>query len=317
MNVEIEIRASNTGMRSTYLLPMETPIVIGRSLDCHLPLEHAQVSRQHAVVRANDVLLRVEDTSRNGTLAGGTVLRRTTAEIPWGAPIGIGTYELTFRRSTMPVSFDSERLVELGSLSRFALDTLRALLAAKQNLIIAGGAESGKTTLLGALTQHLSGGERVGKIEQPQEVRARHPSASRLEARSAAARELFRASLRLCPDRWVIGEIQGAEALDIVKALLSGRASCLATLCATSVTEALTRLESMALAIDPELSLIGLRMQIAFSVNFIVQTVRTSAGSPEVNQVTQVLGYDVATGRYRLQDVFVRTDGELVPSEMP
>src|SRR5262245_61935697 len=99
MNVEVEILASDTGKRWTHRLSMLTPILIGRARDCHLPLEHELVSRKHAVVCANHDLLRVEDTSRNGTLAGGTVLRKDSAEIPWGAPIGIGMYELTFRRS--------------------------------------------------------------------------------------------------------------------------------------------------------------------------------------------------------------------------
>ncbi|HVJ14176.1 MAG TPA: FHA domain-containing protein [Polyangiaceae bacterium] len=99
MNVEVEILASDTGKRSTQVLAVQASIVIGRARDCHLALEHEQVSRKHAVVRLGEDLLRVEDTSRNGTLAGGLVLHNTVTEIPWGAPIGIGSYQLTFRRT--------------------------------------------------------------------------------------------------------------------------------------------------------------------------------------------------------------------------
>jgi pSer/pThr/pTyr-binding forkhead associated (FHA) protein len=99
MNVEIEILASDTGKCSTTLLSAKASIVIGRARDCHLALEHEQVSRKHAIVRLGEELLRVEDTSRNGTLAGGLVLRNTVTEIPWGAPIGIGSYQLTIRRA--------------------------------------------------------------------------------------------------------------------------------------------------------------------------------------------------------------------------
>ncbi len=354
MNVEVEIKASETGKRWTQRLSMQAPILIGRASECHLPLEDELVSRKHAVVYAQHDVLRIEDTSLNGTLAGGMVLRKNAAEIPWGAPIGIGMYELTFRRSSraddettepalepmssvdsdlpdtlerLPLaveaeSLDSERLVGLGMLSRYALDTLRALIAAKQNLLIAGAAGSGKTTLLRALSQLVPGSERVRVIERAPEVKLRHPRAYYVEAPFCDAGQLFRASLRLGLDRLVIGEIRGAEALDVVEALVGGRGGCLTTICATSPHDALNRLETMAVGQS-----VALRLKIASSVNFILQTARVSDGSCKVTHLTEVLGYDVATDCYRLQDVFVRKyadsnwpgrpQSELVPTVLP
>jgi pilus assembly protein CpaF len=135
-----------------------------------------------------------------------------------------------------------------------------------------------------------------------------------LEARPADAkgrgevtvRELFRATLRMRPDRIVVGEIRGGEALEIIQAMTSGHGGCLATLHATYPRDALTRLETMAMMSKIDIPLAAMRIQIASAVNVIVQVKRLRDGSRRVSHVSEVLGFDPVAGQYRIQDVFVR-----------
>ncbi len=128
---------------------------------------------------------------------------------------------------------------------------------------------------------------------------------------AVSIRELFRATLRMRPDRIIIGEIRGGEALDIVQAMVSGHGGCLGTLHATYPRDTLTRLETMAMMSDVELPLAALRLQIASGVNVIVQVARSAGGSRHVTHITEVVEFDLASGRYVLNDVFVREYGAL------
>ena len=137
-------------------------------------------------------------------------------------------------------------------------------------------------------------------------------------------RDLFRATLRMRPDRIVIGEIRGGEALDIVQAMVSGHGGCLGTLHATYPRDTMTRLETMAMMSDVDLPLAALRLQIASGVNVIVQVARFADGSRKVTHITEVRGYDLTSQSYELSDIFRRdfagqsADGtvqsELLPS---
>jgi pilus assembly protein CpaF len=235
---------------------------------------------------------------------------RLQAVVPPAAPDG--PY-VSIRRFSKD-SFSLARLLELGTLSGDALAALDALVTAKLNVMIAGGTGSGKTSLLNAFTHFIPKTERIGVIEDSKEVQVQHPHVVQLEARPADAhgrgavsiRDLFRATLRMRPDRIVIGEIRGGEALDIIQAMVSGHGGCLGTLHATYPRDTLTRLETMALMSDVELPLPALRMQIASGVNVIVQVSRLSDGSRKVTHITEVASFDASSGRYALHDLFAR-----------
>jgi len=235
---------------------------------------------------------------------------RLQAVIPPAAPDGPYVSIRRFSKDT----FTLARLLDLGTLTQDALDTLDALVFSKLNVMIAGGTGSGKTSLLNAFTHFIPHGERIAVIEDSKEVQVQHPHVVQLEARPAdpqgrgavSIRDLFRATLRMRPDRIVIGEIRGGEALDIVQAMVSGHGGCLGTLHATYPRDTLTRLETMALMSDVELPLAALRLQIASGVNVIVQVARLSDGSRKLTHVTEVVGFELGSGRYELHDLFVR-----------
>jgi pilus assembly protein CpaF len=211
-------------------------------------------------------------------------------------------------------SYTLDSLVEIDSLSAPAAVLLEALVCSKLNIAVGGGTGSGKTSLLNTLSRSIPESERIVVIEDSKEVQLEQQHVVYLEARPPDARghgmisirELFRATLRMRPDRIVIGEIRGGEALDIVQAMVSGHGGCLGTLHATYPRDTMTRLETMAMMSDVELPLAALRLQIASGLNFIVQVGRLPDGSRKVTHITEVLGYDVSSMKYLLQDIFVR-----------
>jgi pilus assembly protein CpaF len=235
---------------------------------------------------------------------------RLQAVIPPAAPDG--PY-VSIRRFSKD-SFSLARLIDIGTLTQDAHDALNAMVHSKLNVMIAGGTGSGKTSLLNAFTLFIPHGERIAVIEDSKEVQVQHPHVVQLEARppdpqgrgAVSIRDLFRATLRMRPDRIVIGEIRGGEALDIVQAMVSGHGGCLGTLHATYPRDTLTRLETMAMMSDVELPLPALRLQIASGVNVIVQASRLSDGSRKITHITEVAGFDITTGRYELHDIFSR-----------
>jgi pilus assembly protein CpaF len=235
---------------------------------------------------------------------------RVEAMIPPVAPDGPHIAIRRFFKETLTV----ERLVEFGSLPRLAADSLRALVAAKLNILIAGGTGSGKTSMLNALSSFIPDGERVVVIEDSREIQFQKPHVVQLEARPADAkgrgavsiRELFRGTLRMRPDRVIVGEIRGGEALDIVQAMTSGHGGCMGTLHASHPKDTLTRLETMAMMSDVDMPLAALRTQIGAGVQLVVQVSRLQDGSRKVTHITEVLGFDLSTQRYQLQDLFVR-----------
>lgn len=235
---------------------------------------------------------------------------RLQAVIPPAAPEG--PY-VSIRRFSKD-SFSVERLLDLETLSRDAATTLESMVHSKLNVMIAGGTGSGKTSMLNAFTHFIPKGERIAVIEDSKEVQVQHRHVVQMESRPAdpqgrgavSIRDLFRACLRMRPDRIVIGEIRGGEALDIIQAMVSGHGGCLGTLHATYPRDTLTRLETMAMMSDVELPLAALRLQIASGVNVIVQVSRLSDGARKITHITEVAGFDIVSGRYELHDLFVR-----------
>jgi pilus assembly protein CpaF len=214
-----------------------------------------------------------------------------------------------FSRETLSM----EKLVKFGSLSQDAADTLALLVATKQNIVIAGGTGSGKTSFLNALSYYTDEEERIVVIEDNKELQLQRPHVVQLEAQPAdprgrgqvTIRDLFRATLRMRPDRIVVGEVRGGEALDLVQAMTSGHGGCLTTVHASHPRDAIGRLETLALMSDVELPLSALRAQIASAINIIVHTARAGDGSRMVSHISELAGYDPQRG-YDVVDLFER-----------
>ena len=235
---------------------------------------------------------------------------RVEAILPPIAPDGPHVSIRRFFKEALTV----ERLVGFDSLTQSAADALQAFVVAKCNILVAGGTGSGKTSMLNALSGFIPDGERVVVIEDSREVQFQKPHVVQLEARPADAkgegaitiRDIFRATLRMRPDRVVVGEIRGGEALDIVQAMTSGHGGCMGTLHATYPKDTLTRMETMAMMSDVDMPLAAMRAQIGSGIQIIVQVARLQDGSRKVTHVTEVLGFDITRQAYTLQDLFVR-----------
>ncbi len=235
---------------------------------------------------------------------------RVEALIPPIAPDGPHVAIRRFFKETLTV----ERLVQFGSMPGVAAAALQAFVIAKLNVIIAGGTGSGKTSMLNALSSFIPDGERVVVIEDSREIQFQKPHVVQLEARPAdpkgrgavSIRDLFRATLRMRPDRVIVGEIRGGEALDIVQAMTSGHGGCMGTLHASYPRDTMTRLETMAMMSDVEMPFNAMRTQIGSGVQLVVQVSRLQDGSRKVTHITEVLGFDLERQKYNLQDIFVR-----------
>lgn len=235
---------------------------------------------------------------------------RVAAVLPPAGPSGPYVSIRRFFREKLTV----ERLIELGSMTSEVADLLRVLIACKQNVVVAGGTASGKTSLLNALSSYIPDDERVIVIEDSQELQLQRDHVVSLEARPPDAkgrgevsiRQLFRTTLRMRPDRIVIGELRGGEALDLVQAMTSGHGGCLTTLHATYPRDVLSRLETMAMMSDVNMPLLALRAQIASAINVVVQVARLRDGSRKLTHVSEIAGFDLARGTYDVRDLYLR-----------
>jgi pilus assembly protein CpaF len=189
-------------------------------------------------------------------------------------------------------------MIASGSLSPIAAEVLEDAVRSRRTVLVSGGTGSGKTTLLNALSAWIDSAERVITIEDAAELRLRQPHVVRLEARPASVegrgevtlRDLLRNALRMRPDRIVIGEVRGAEALDLLTALNTGHDGALSTLHANSPEDALRRFETLALMAGLGLPHDAIREQVARGVDVIAHVTRSSDGSRRVSEVAEVLG---------------------------
>jgi pilus assembly protein CpaF len=202
-------------------------------------------------------------------------------------------------------------LVELGTLTQELHDQLAAAVAARRSILVSGGTGSGKTTLLNALSAFIDSDERVITIEDAAELRLRQPHVVRLESRPAnvegrgrvTIRELLRGALRMRPDRIVIGEVRGGEALDLLMALNTGHEGALSTVHANSPEDALRRVETLALMAGVGLPHEAIREQLGRGLDLVIHLARLSDGSRRVVEVAEVVrtaGSVGVRGLYRL-----------------
>jgi pilus assembly protein CpaF len=218
---------------------------------------------------------------------------RVNAVLP---PLSLSGSLLTIRKFGRD-RFSLDDMVRVGTLTREAVELLQACLHAELNILISGGTGSGKTTLLNAMSGEIPSEERIVTIEDAAELRLNQAHVLRLEARPAniegeglvTIRELVRNALRMRPDRIVVGEVRGAEALDMLQAMNTGHDGSLSTAHANSPRDALARIETMVLMAGYDLPVRAIRQQVASALDLIVHIERLSDGTRRVVAITEVL----------------------------
>jgi pilus assembly protein CpaF len=238
---------------------------------------------------------------------------RVNAVIP---PLSLCGPVVTIRKFTLR-PFTSDDLIGLGTASQDVLEFLGACVRAKANVIVSGGTGSGKTTLLGVLSSFIPPSERLITIEDAAELRLSQPHVVSLEARppniegvgEVTVRDLVRNALRMRPDRIIVGEVRGGEALDMLQAMNTGHEGSLSTAHANSPRDLLSRLETMALMANVDLPVAHVREQVASALHLLVHTTRLSDGRRVIARVSSVEG--LGAGRIDIEDLFVwRPNGE-------
>jgi pilus assembly protein CpaF len=211
-------------------------------------------------------------------------------------PLAVDGPCLTIRRFR-PHGFSLDDLVGNATLPAEVAEFLADCVRARASILVSGGTGSGKTTTLGALSGAIPGGERIVTVEDAAELRLRQPHVVRLEARppnvegrgEVTIRALVRNALRMRPDRIVVGEVRGGEALDMLSALTTGHEGSLTTVHASSAAEALRRVEVLALMADVGLPHAAIREQVAAAIELVVHQRRTADGRREVACVAEVV----------------------------
>lgn len=215
------------------------------------------------------------------------------------APLALDGPALSIRRfSARPLSMQD--LVDGESLSEGMASVIKGLVAAKTNLLVSGGTGSGKTTLLNALSESIPSTERVVTIEDAAELRLHQAHVVRLETRAAniqgigevTQRSLLRNCLRMRPDRIVIGEVRGAEVVDMLQAMNTGHEGSMTTVHANTPRDALIRLENMVAMSDIQVSPQALRQQIAAAISVVVQAARLTDGRRKIVSICEVVGME-------------------------
>lgn len=240
----------------------------------------------------------------DGRLANGS---RVNAIIP---PLALTGPTLTIRKfSGGKLSiFD---LVKIGSLTEDMANFIKYSVLTRRNVIVSGGTGSGKTTVLNVLSEFIPDGERIVTIEDAAELKLHHVHCVRLESRpqniegkgSITIRDLFRNSLRMRPDRIIIGECRGLETLDMLQAMNTGHDGSMTTIHANSTQDVLSRMDSLILMSGVEIPVRAIREMIASAVNIIVHTARLSDGSRKVLQISEVIGM-IDEFHIKMNDIF-------------
>lgn len=251
---------------------------------------------------------------------------RVNAVIP---PVAIDGPTITIRK------FDKgkltiDQLIQFGSISKGMAEFVRACVLARLNIVISGGTGSGKTTLLNVLSGFIPENERIVTIEDAAELRLLQDHVVRMETKppnsegrnAVTIRDLVRNALRMRPDRIVVGEVRGGEALDMLQAMNTGHDGSLTTLHANTPRDAISRLETMCLMAGMDLPVKVIRQQIASAVDLIIQQSRLRDGTRKVTSITEVSGMEgdtvVMTEIFKFEQTGVdaqgKTLGELKPT---
>jgi pilus assembly protein CpaF len=240
---------------------------------------------------------------------------RVNAVIP---PLSLSGPLVTIRKFHQK-RFDLDELVRIGTVSREAVDFLTRCIQAELNVVISGGTGSGKTTLLNALSARIPDADRIVTIEDAAELQLNQRHVLRLEGRpkniegegEISIRDLVRNSLRMRPDRIIVGEVRGAESLDMLQAMNTGHDGSLTTVHANAPRDALSRIETMVLMAGFELPLRAIRGQISSALDLIIQLDRLEDGSRRVTSITEVqrMESEIIT----LQDIYTFNIAQVLP----
>ncbi|OGO24944.1 MAG: type II secretion system protein E [Chloroflexi bacterium RBG_16_51_16] len=239
------------------------------------------------------------------------------------SPVAIDGPSITIRK------FSKERLqiadlIRFGSLTEGMAEFLRACVVARFNIVISGGTGSGKTTLLNVLSGYIPENERIITIEDAAELQLQQDHVMRMETKSAnpdgrgavTIRDLVRNSLRMRPDRIVVGECRGGEALDMLQAMNTGHDGSLTTVHSNAPRDALARLETLVLMAGMELPIKVIRQQISSAVDLIVQITRLKDGQRRVTAVTEVGGMEgemvILTDIFKFEQTGMAEDGKVM-----
>ena len=238
-------------------------------------------------------------------------------------PVAIDGPSITirkFRKDKLKV----EDLINFGSMTRQMADFLEACVKARFNIIISGGTGSGKTTLLNVMSGYIPENERIITIEDAAELQLQQDHVMRMETKTAnidglhavSIRELVKNSLRMRPDRIVVGEVRGGEALDMLQAMNTGHDGSLTTVHANTPRDAISRIETLVLMAGMDLPLKVVRQQISSAVDLIVQQTRLKDGQRKVTAVTEVAGMEgeiiVLTDIFKFNQTDTSPDGKVI-----
>jgi pilus assembly protein CpaF len=243
-------------------------------------------------------------------------------------PVAIDGPTITIRKFQKD-KLTINQLIELGSITKNMAEFVRACVVSRLNIVISGGTGSGKTTLLNILSGYIPLDERIVTIEDAAELKLQQDHVVRLETKPAdiegkhpvTIRDLVRNSLRMRPDRIVVGEVRGGEALDMLQAMNTGHDGSLTTLHANSPRDATSRLETMCMMAGMDLPVRVIREQIASAIDLIVQQSRMRDGSRKVTAITEVAGMEgdtiVMTDIFRFEQKEIRQDGTVIGELKP
>lgn len=238
-------------------------------------------------------------------------------------PVAVDGPSITIRKFRKD-KLKTEDLINYGSLTRQMADFLEACVKARFNIVISGGTGSGKTTLLNVMSGFIPENERIITIEDAAELQLQQDHVMRMETKTAnidglhavTIRELVKNSLRMRPDRIVVGEVRGGEALDMLQAMNTGHDGSLTTVHANTPRDALSRMETLVLMAGMDLPLKVVRQQISSAVDVIVQQTRLKDGQRKVTAVTEVAGMEgdiiVLSDIFKFNQTGVTTDGKVL-----
>jgi len=250
---------------------------------------------------------------------------RVNAVIP---PVTIDGPSLTIRKFQKG-KLTTEQLIQYGSMTRGIADFLRACVISRLNIIISGGTGSGKTTLLNVLSGFIPTDERIVTIEDAAELQLQQDHIVRMEAKppnsegrnAVTIRDMVRNSLRMRPDRIVVGEVRGGEALDMLQAMNTGHDGSLTTLHANTPRDALSRLETMVLMSGMDLPIKVIREQVASAIDLIIQQSRLKDGSRKLTSVSEVSGMEgetvVMSEIFKFEQTSIAPDGKIIGEIKP
>ncbi|MDD2600740.1 MAG: CpaF family protein [Kiritimatiellae bacterium] len=231
---------------------------------------------------------------------------RVHAVIPPLARAGTVIAIRKFRKDKLTI----QQLIEYGSITAEGAHLIDACVKLHKNMIVSGATSSGKTCVLNVLSSYIPDKERILVIEDATELQLQQNHLVCFETRKAdkngngevTIRDLIHSSLRLRPDRLVIGEIRGGEALDLLQALNTGHAGSMSTIHANSCIDCLSRIETCALLSGIDIPLTALRSQVASAIDVVVHTARLSDGSRKIVAISEVLG--LKNGEYQMRDLY-------------